>query len=189
MTLAPSLAPSPWIIRWSHLIQPGDHVLDVACGTGRHVRWFAQHGCRVTGIDRNTEALAPLQALARVVASDLETAPWPLGNERFDAVIVTHYLWRPLLPTLINSVAPGGVLLYETFSAGHQRQGRPIRPEFVLQPGELLRTVDGQLDVLGYECGHLDLPERVVQRIAARCPAPTAPAAIALPQASTHPAG
>ena len=79
---------------------------------------------------------------------------------------MTNYLWRPLLPTLLSSVAPGGVLLYETFSVGNETFGRPKRPDFLLQPGELL-TVCASWVVLGYECGYLADPPRVVQRIAA----------------------
>ncbi|MBC8058790.1 MAG: class I SAM-dependent methyltransferase, partial [Rhizobiales bacterium] len=46
-------AASAWVQRWSHLVPIGASVLDVACGSGRHVRWFAARGCRVTGVDRD----------------------------------------------------------------------------------------------------------------------------------------
>jgi SAM-dependent methyltransferase len=160
------LAPSPWVQRWAHLVPVGGSVLDVACGSGRHVRFFAGRGCRVTGVDRDAQALAPLAGLAETVVADIENGPWPFSGRQFDAVIVTHYLWRPLLPAIIGAIAPDGVLIYETFAAGNESVGRPSNPDFLLQPGELLQAAQG-LRVLGYEDGFLPDPDRFVQRIAA----------------------
>lgn len=163
-------APSAWVQRWSHLVRPGGTVLDVACGHGRHLRWFAQRGHPVTGVDRSTEAIAAVAALGTAIEADIENGPWPLLQggqpQRFDAVIVTNYLWRALLPTLLASLAPGGVLIYETFTAGNETVGKPSRPDFLLQPGELLRVCAG-LRVVAYEDGYLAMPERYVQRIVA----------------------
>ena len=171
------LTPSDWIVRWSHLLPPHGTVLDVACGAGRHVRWFAQRGHHVTGIDQNVAHGEPIKAAkATWVCADIENGPWPLlinGTPQvFDAVIVTNYLWRPLLDTLIASVAPGGVLLYETFTSGNETVGRPTRPDFLLQAGELLQRCSA-LQVVAYENGYLEHPPRFVQRIAAVRP-PTA---------------
>ena len=157
---------SPWVARWSHLVPSGAGVLDVACGSGRHVRWFAQRGCHVTGIDRDAAALATLGDIAQTIVADIEKSPWPLTGRRFDAVVVTNYLWRDLLPTLIDSLADGGVLLYETFSAGNASVGKPSNPDFLLRPGELLQAAQG-LRVVAFEEGFLSAPERFVQRIAA----------------------
>lgn len=170
-----SNVPSDWVVRWAHLVPPDSHVLDVACGSGRHVRWFAQRGCVVTGVDRDGASVAPLHEIADVTIADIENGPWPFGARQFDVVIVTNYLWRPLLPTLIAAVAPHGLLLYETFAQGNEQFGRPSRADFLLKPGELLQSVDGQLEVLGFESGRLESPARVVQRIAARRPALLAP--------------
>lgn len=158
--------PSPWIRRWAHLIPPGTPVLDVACGSGRHVRWLAGQGWPVTGIDRDEAAVAPLRAVAEIVVADIEGGPWPCPGRRFGGVVVTNYLWRALLPVLVDSVAPGGVLLYETFARGNETVGKPSRPDFLLQPGELLGAADG-LRIVAYEDGFLDAPARFVQRIAA----------------------
>lgn len=158
---------SAWVRRWSHLVPAGATLLDVACGSGRHLRWFAARGVRVTGVDRDAEALKASQGLGELVAADIENGPWPFAGRRFDAVLVTHYLWRPLLPTLVGSVAPGGVLVYETFAAGNETVGRPSRPDFLLHPGELLAAVQGALRVVAYEDGFLAEPERFVQRIVA----------------------
>lgn len=151
---------------WSQLVPKGGAVLDVACGSGRHVRWFTEHGHRVTGIDRDAQAIAPLAAIADVILADIESGPWPLAGKRFAGVVVTNYLWRPLAATIVDSVAPGGCLIWETFADGNQTVGRPSNPDFLLQPGELLHIAAG-LRVVGYEDGFLDDPARFVQRIAA----------------------
>ena len=169
-------APSAWVQRWSHLVPAGGSVLDVACGHGRHLRWFAQRGHPVTGVDRSPEAIGAVQPLGRAVLADIENGPWPFPNERFDAVVVTNYLWRALLPVITQSVAPGGVLIYETFATGNESVGKPSRPDFLLQPGELLQ-VCRDLRVVAYEDGFLAAPERFVQRIVALREDPADPAA------------
>ena len=167
---------SDWVRRWSHLVPPQAPVLDVACGRGRHLHWFQRLGHPVTGIDRNPEVVQAAATLGEAIAADLENAPWPLPGRLFGAVVVTNYLWRPLLPTLVQSLAPGGVLLYETFASGNETVGRPARADFLLQPGELL-TACASLQVVAYEDGFLDRPARFVQRIAAvrETPHPEAP--------------
>ncbi|MDB5894680.1 MAG: SAM-dependent methyltransferase [Rhodoferax sp.] len=152
--------------RWSSLVPASGTLLDVACGGGRHMRWFASRGHAVTGVDRSAEALDALKADFETVLADIENGPWPLEGRVFDAVVVTNYLWRPLLPRIVGSVAAGGVLLYETFAAGNETVGKPSRPDFLLQPGELLRAAAG-LRVVAFEDGFVDGPPRFVQRIAA----------------------
>lgn len=163
-------APSAWVQRWSHLVRPGGTVLDVACGHGRHMQWFATRGHPVTGVDRSPEAIAAVAPLGEALQADIENAPWPLMQDgqprQFDAVVVTNYLWRALLPVIRQSLAPGGVLLYETFTLGNETVGKPSRPDFLLQPGELLRAF-ADLRVVAYENGFIAQPERFVQRIAA----------------------
>lgn len=161
-----SLAPSSWVVRWSTLVRPGGHVLDVACGSGRHVRWLAARGFVVTGVDRDAAAVEPLRAAAEIVVADIEGGLWPLAGRQFDGVLVTNYLWRPRLADIVAAVAPGGVLIYETFAAGNETVGKPSRPDFLLQPGELLQAA-AALRVVAYEDGFLDGPPRFVQRIAA----------------------
>jgi SAM-dependent methyltransferase len=158
--------PSAWLQRWAHLIAPGSSVLDVACGAGRHMRWLATQGHAVQGVDRNPDAVALAQAFGEVTCADIENGPWPFTGQTFGCVVVTHYLWRPLLPTLVQAVAPGGVLIYETFAAGNETVGKPSRPDFLLQPGELLRATES-LRTVAYEDGFEASPNRFVQRIAA----------------------
>lgn len=172
MSLMSFDAPSPWLLRWSRQLAPGAHVLDLACGSGRHLRPLAAQGFGLTGVDRDAQALAPLAGLAETLVADLETGPWPLGERQFDLVLVTNYLWRPLLPRLVAAVAPGGWLVYETFAHGQQSLGRPSRPDFLLQPGELLGACQG-LRIVAYEDGFLEqgpagaVNPRYVQRVAA----------------------
>lgn len=161
-----SAPPSLWVQRFAGLIRPGGRVLDLACGSGRHLRWLAAQGFVLTGVDRDADALAGLQGLGRLVCADVEGGPWPLPGEQFDAVVVTNYLWRPLWPQLLASLAPGGLYLHETFAAGNETVGRPSRSDFLLQPGELLRACQG-LRIVAYEDGFLDAPPRFVQRVAA----------------------
>lgn len=168
------LAASPWVQRWSHLVPPGASVLDVACGSGRHVTWFAERGCRVTGIDRDAAAIEPLRGQAELLVADIEAGPWPLPGRRFDAVVVTNYLWRPLLATLVNSLADGGVWIYETFADGNQTVGKPSNRDFLLKPQELLHAAQG-LETVAYENGFLDAPPRFVQRLVAVKPRAGAP--------------
>jgi len=165
------LKPSDWIVRWTHLLTPGCTVLDVACGGGRHLAWLAGRGHAVTGVDRSIEPARQAAPYAELVCADIENGPWPLAGRAFGAVVVTNYLWRPLLPAIVDSVAPGGVLLYETFADGNAQFGRPSRPDFLLRPRELLQ-VCADLDVVAYEHGYLGDPARVVQRVAALRPTP-----------------
>ena len=159
---------SPWVQRWTPLVAPGASVLDVACGRGRHMRWFAERGRAVTGVDRDTQALEAARAWGETVWADIEVDPWPFEERRFGAVVVTNYLWRLLLPTILDSVEAGGVLIYETFAQGNETVGRPSRPDFLLRPGELLGLCSGPgWRVVAYEDGFLPEPERFVQRIAA----------------------
>lgn len=171
-------APSEWVCRWTHLIPDtrpgGPKALDLACGHGRHTRWLARQGCHVVALDRDATALASLATMApqvRTVHADIENNAWPLSGQNFDAVVVTNYLWRPLWPHIIGSLAPGGVLIYETFAHGNASVGKPSRPDFLLQPGELLQVCAG-LRVVAFEDGFLREPERYVQRVVAIAPSP-----------------
>ena len=165
--------PSAWVRRWSHLVAPGGTVLDVACGRGRHARWFYERNHALVLVDiaqAAIESIALPKAACEAVVADIENGPWPFAGRQFDAVVVTNYLWRPLMPVLLDSLAPGGVLIYETFTQGNETVGKPSRPDFLLRPGELLQVCQG-LRIVAFEDGFLEgapgQPARFVQRIAA----------------------
>jgi len=153
-------APSPWVLRFAARVSPGSRVLDVACGRGRHARLFAEQGCLVEAVDIDAEAGAALAGVPGVsfLRADLEGGPWPYAGRQFDAIVVTHYLHRPLFPLLAEALAPGGVLIYETFTVGHERFGRPSNPAFLLLPRELLEAFGPRLAVLAFEEGVVSQP-------------------------------
>jgi SAM-dependent methyltransferase len=145
-------------------------MLDVACGSGRHLRFGRAHGLSAVGIDRNLTGVADLAGQERVelIEADLEAdGTLPFAGRTFGLVVVTNYLWRPILPDIVSAVAADGLLIYETYAAGHERYGRPSSPEFLLQPGELLAAVSGRLTPFAYEHIALDQQRRIVQRICA----------------------
>jgi SAM-dependent methyltransferase len=159
-------------MRFAAAFAPGSTVLDVACGGGRHAGALAALGMRVTGVDRDAAALATLAQAApdvEAVVHDLESVGWPFAARRFDAIVVTNYLHRPLFPALVAAVAPGGWYVHETFALGNERFGRPSNPDFLLRPGELLDAVRPALRVVAFEDVEVTEPKPAcVQRIAAR---------------------
>lgn len=162
--------PSDWVERFAPLIAPGGRVLDFACGGGRHARWLAQLGWRVEAVDRDRAALAMLADVPGVTTreADLEDGPWPYAGERFDAVVVANYLYRPRLAQLFDCVAAGGILIYETFMLGNERFGKPSNPDFLLQPGELLARLAADFSIVAFEQGEADAPRpAVIQRVCA----------------------
>ena len=163
-------SPSAWVARWAHFVPGAGCVLDVACGHGRHARWFAARGHAVDAVDRNADALAMLTGVANVTPqlADIEVDVWPYPPGVFAGVVVTNYLHRALFPVLLDALTPGGVLIYETFAVGNERFGRPSNPDFLLKPGELLDAVRGRLRVHAYEDLVVDIPRPAsVQRICA----------------------
>jgi SAM-dependent methyltransferase len=161
--------PLPWIVQWAGLVPTDATVLDVAAGRGRHALFFAERGNPVTAIDRDLGRL-PQHPRLEALQADLEDGrPWPLGDRKFGAVIVTNYLHRPLMPALLDSVEPGGVLLYQTFMEGNERFGKPSNPAHLLKDGELLEFVRGKFSTVAYEARLISDPAMsMVQRIAAR---------------------
>jgi SAM-dependent methyltransferase len=163
------LPPSPWVRQWASWIRPGGAVLDVACGSGRHSRLLARMGFEVDAVDRDPALFEDPPARVAVLGADLEDGPWPYADRRFDGIVVTHYLHRPLLPLLVGSLERGGVLIYETFAIGNERFGKPSNPAFLLQPGELLDAVRGKLRVIAYEDLTVEHPRpAALQRLTAR---------------------
>jgi SAM-dependent methyltransferase len=162
--------PSPWVIRFLDGVPREGHLLDVACGSGRHLNAAVRRRLRATGVDRDISRARELAALPGVelLEFDLQSgAELPFQPGRFDAVVVTNYLWRPILPDIVAAVASRGLLIYETFAKGNERFGRPSNPNFLLRPGELLDCVRSRLVPVCFEHLRLVDPDRVVQRICA----------------------
>jgi SAM-dependent methyltransferase len=157
-----------WIVQWAGMVPSDAAVLDLAAGRGRHALFFAERGHKVVAVDRDVRRL-PAHPRIEPIAADLEDgSPWPLPHRRFGAVVVTNYLHRPLMSALLGAIVPGGVLLYQTFMVGNEQFGKPSRPEFLLQDGELLELVRGAFSVTAYEARLISDPMAMVQRIAAR---------------------
>jgi SAM-dependent methyltransferase len=163
--------PSLWIQRFADTMESGGNVLDLACGSGRHSIFLLARGHNVTACDINLSGVTDLRETAglELVEADLENAPWPFAGRHFAAIIVTNYLHRPLFPHILTALAPGGILLYETFAAGNERFGRPRNPDYLLRRGELLSGVLAGLTILAYEDIIVGEPHpAALQRVCAR---------------------
>lgn len=119
------------------------------------------------GVDRDAGAISSLQGVAGIRATqlDLEGADWPLAGRQFAGIVVTNYLWRPRLPDLLALLAPGGVLIYETFMLGNETHGKPSNPDFLLRPGELreLAKAAGLREIEFVE-GYVDRPKPAMRQ-------------------------
>jgi len=165
---ASSASASAWVKRFVPLIRRGGRVLDLAAGSGRHTRLLLESGFAVCAVDRDISALLPLAASGcELQQFDLETgATWQLGTG-YDGIVVTNYLHRPLLQAIAQALAPGGVLIYETFARGNEQFAHPHNPDFLLRPGELLEAF-AMLTVFAFEQGEISVPRpAVIQRITA----------------------
>lgn len=172
---------SPWVSRFASLIPRPGPILDVACGEGRHLRYFLSRGYAVTGLDKRIAGLADIlgEPALTLIQADLEVEgaleadPPLVPSGRYAGVVVTNYLFRPLFPALAAALTPGGVLVYETFMTGHERFGRPENPAYHLQSGELLGFQDFGLEVIAFEQGEIGAPRAaVIQRLCAIRPDP-----------------
>lgn len=162
--------PSHWVVEHAPLIRKGGRVLDLACGSGRHAIWLAGQGYQVDAIDRDAQAVAAMQAMPNMSVSitDIETGDWPETDQRYDGIVVSRYLFRPLLKTLAEMLNPDGVLIYETFMQGNERYGRPSNPDYLLQPDELNLVYAPLLKIYAFEQGKVDKPvPAMMQRICA----------------------
>jgi SAM-dependent methyltransferase len=165
-------APARWLTDHEHLFLPCGLALDVACGRGRNALWLAARGWPTHAVDRDADAIAALgaEAARRALPLDASVLDLENGHETFpapayDVIVVVHYLHRPLFPALLAALRPGGVLVYETFTVAQARRGKPTNPEFLLQPGELVRLV-APLEVVDAREGVFD--DRDVSSVVAR---------------------
>ena len=154
-------------------------------GRGRHARHLAGLGYRVFGVDCRLDiVLAAVREAARkklVVrgwCADLTVSSLP--TSRFELVVVTRYLQRDLLPVIRDTVVPGGVVIYETFTVHQRAKGfGPKSPDYLLEPGELQKRFEGFEVMFSEEV----IEPEAVARIVARRPARRRP----LPERATGP--
>lgn len=150
-------------------------VLDLACGSGRNGLFLAQHNVPVVFADKNRSAL---EIVARELPKyDSGSEVWqvdleidksrPLAGKIFDVILVFNYLHRPLLDDIASSLAEGGLLLYETFTARQANLGRPSNPNYLLGPGELEARFS-RWDILHYFEGADQEPQRFYASLVAR---------------------
>jgi SAM-dependent methyltransferase len=165
-------SPSSWLVQNAGLLPREGRALDVACGRGRHALWLAERGLTTLAVDRDVEAIRELNEVARerrlplrAEVRDLESGENPFRGATFDLIVAVHYLHRPLFPALIDALAPGGLLIYETFTRAQAARGKPTNPDFLLKPAELLELVR-PLDVLASREGDYD--DRMVASVVAR---------------------
>ncbi|NQD36425.1 methyltransferase domain-containing protein [Permianibacter sp. IMCC34836] len=131
-------------VRFSGIDSDAPRALDLACGSGRDALALAACGYSVLAIDHKADALQRLLTSAAALnfrietqCADIEAPTFTLAPENFVLISVARYLHRPLLPRLREWLAPGGLLVYETFARGAEKFAGPKRPEFLLEPGEL----------------------------------------------------
>ena len=139
--------PSSWFAWHANRIRAGSRVLDLACGSGRHALAAASLGATVTAVDKDAGHLdlGKKEAKARGievkwVQADLTNGLPDLGT--FDAVLVFNYLDRAKMPAIVNTVAPGGFLILETFLEAQKAFGwGPSSDDHLLRSGELVKLV------------------------------------------------
>ncbi len=158
--------PSPWVTRYAALIARRGHILDLACGSGRHSRWLLAAGYRVTAVDRDTGRVKDLEDAegCRVICADIEAGDWTVAPGRFHGVVMTNYLHRPLLPKLGDSLLPDGLLIIDTFATGNERFGRPRRADYLLDENELPQTFADKLDTVAYAHGYVAEPAPAIRQ-------------------------
>ncbi|MEM1372253.1 MAG: SAM-dependent methyltransferase, partial [Pseudomonadota bacterium] len=154
-------APSAWVTRHLSGAPANEQIADIACGAGRHTRYALNAGYSVIAIDRDTSGLADLSDHSRLTAinEDLEAGNrFSLAPASMGCVIVTNYLFRPIIPDLVACLKPNGILIYETFAVGQERFGRPKNPDFLLKPGELIDATRPALIPIEYQHTQLSDP-------------------------------
>lgn len=163
-------APSDWVVEHTQLIRNGGRVLDLACGHGRHAIWLAAQGYQVDAVDRNAQALAGMHEITNinVIVADIECGEWPATEQKYDAIIVSRYLYRPILSILAQMLNVDGVLIYETFMVGNERYGKPSNPDYLLLQDELHSVYAPLLQIYAFEQGEVKgAVPAVMQRICA----------------------
>jgi SAM-dependent methyltransferase len=168
-----ALQHSAWVARWLGRPSGNARLLDFACGSGRHSRLALARGFAVLAVDQDRALLDMIDMSeskdSEARAEDLESGRWSFSAERFEAVVVTNFLFRARLGLLAGLLEPGGRLVYETFALGNEAYGKPSNPAFLLQADELFMMARrAGLQVVAFEQGYTATPKAaVVQRLVA----------------------
>jgi tellurite methyltransferase len=153
-------SPTPLLVEIAEKLKPG-RALDLACGTGRNAIWLAEHGWKVTAVDRSPVTIPSVETYV----ADLEKHEFPIEKAAWDLIAVCYYLQRDLFEPVKRGVRPGGVALVivHMFEPGHEQS------RFSLQPGELAQYFEGW-EILHYYEGKPRDPEhkRAVAEIVAK---------------------
>ena len=160
-----------WVKKYAARIPSSKLVLDLACGSGKNTRFLLESGYNVVALDRDVSRLADIShnQNLEIYEFDLETgSKFPFYKREFSGIVVTNYLYRPILDDLTTALGFGGVLIYQTFMVGNEAYGRPNNPNFLLKKNELKDVFEKQLDVIAFEEGYVQIPKpAMVQRICA----------------------
>ncbi len=168
---------NPWLEEHGSLLRrevPG-RALDVACGRGGNAFFLADLGFEVEAVDLSDTAIEEVSLRCRNEGATLTARRWDLEADGLPAgswslIVMTRYLQRSLFAEMRQAVTPGGLIVIETFLAGHRgRGGKPFNPDFTLQPGELATAFEEFeiLDLREEATGRRALSGIVVRRPAA----------------------
>jgi tellurite methyltransferase len=173
------MSANPLLVRFSSLLKDkhlDGPILDLACGTGENGLFLASLGLPVILADQSRRALAVARSSAqerRLDAQfwevDLEAGRNPLQEEHYRAILVFHYLYRPLVPYIRKGIREGGILIYETFTSEQPKYGHPHNPDYLLRPGELADWFQ-DWEIIHYFEGLLEDPRRAIAQIVCRKP-------------------
>ena len=163
--------PSQWVLNVLKNVEAGNELIDIACGKGRHV-FALKDRFNITAVDYDKKALSILSKIDNIktIYQDLESKEeWVFSSNKYKIVLVTNYLYREKLNNLFDLVDEGGFIVYETFSDGNQKYGKPSNPNFLLKMDELMDRKPKNFKTIDYFCGKVEVPKiSIIQRLAAK---------------------
>ncbi len=150
--------------RFAPLMPRGKPVIDIAAGQGRDVIFLSRRGFHAYGLERSREAIKlARQAAAEngveitMVPGEAEHLPFKRGAA--GAITIFYFLLREIMDELVAMLAPGGLLVYETFTKRQNAIDRKRDPRYLLDDGELV-TYFRDLELLFYEEGIFDTHDK-----------------------------
>ena len=137
-----------------HLLPSSGVALDLACGLGANSIQLAKHGLDVHAWDVSSVALDKLSLYSQqhdfnIIASERDVENNPPNEDSYDVVVVSNFLYRPILKNICNSLKHGGLLFYQTFTVEKAAPIGPTNPDYLLNKNELLK-VCSEFEILVY---------------------------------------